>query len=153
MASIEFSGGDKLQKVLQEIAEKSGKARELQVGFMAGAKYPDGTPVAMVAAIQNYGAPAAGIPARPFFSGMVKEKSPEWGESLGEVLRANDYDSDIALKAMGLGIEGQLQDSIRKLDRPPLAASTIRAKGFAKPLIDTGHMLRSVQSAVDGEVQ
>lgn len=155
MASIEFSGGDKLNQVLADIAERAGKAKTLQVGFMSGATYPDGTggAVAAVAAIQNYGAPAAGIPARPFFSNMVKEKSPEWGGSLGNVLKANDYDSELALKAMGKGIEEQLQDSIRETNFPPLAPATIKAKGFAKPLIDTGHMLRSVQSSVDGEIQ
>lgn len=153
MATIEFSGGSKLEAVLKEIAANAGKAKELSVGFMSGATYPDGTPVAMVAAIQNYGAPEANIPARPFFSNMVKDKSPKWGESLGNVLQENNYDADLALKAMGQGIEGQLQESIRQTESPALALSTIKAKGFAKPLIDTGHMLNSVQSAIDGEVQ
>jgi hypothetical protein len=153
MASIEFSGGDKLQAVLEGIAKRAGKAKTLDVGFMSGATYPDGTPVAMVAAIQNYGAPAAGIPARPFFSNMVREKSPGWGESLGEVLKDNDYDSDAALKAMGLGIEDQLQQAIRDTNSPALAEATVDRKGFNKPLIDTGHLLNSVQSAVDGEIQ
>jgi len=153
MASIEFSGGDKLKAVLEGIAKRAGKAKTLEVGFMSGATYPDGTPVAMVAAIQNYGVPAAGIPARPFFSNMVREKSPDWGQSLGEVLKANDYDSDVALKAMGLGIEDQLQQSIRDTNSPALAEATVDRKGFNKPLIDTGHMLNSVQSAVDGEIQ
>jgi hypothetical protein len=153
MASVEFKGGDKLKSVLERMAKRAGKAQKLDVGFMSGATYPDGTPVAMVAAIQNYGAPSAGIPARPFFSNMVREKSPEWGESLGEVLKANDYDSDAALKAMGMGIEDQLQQSIRDTNSPPLAETTVERKGFNKPLISSGHMLNSVQSAVDGEIQ
>lgn len=153
MATIDFTGGSKLEAVLKDIAAKAGKAQTLSVGFMSGATYPDGTPVAMVAAIQNYGAPAMNIPPRPFFSSMVKDKSPKWGESLGNVLRANEYDAELALKAMGQGIEGQLQESIRETNAPELALATVKAKGFAKPLIDTGHMLASVQSAIDGEVQ
>jgi len=153
MASIELKSSGKLQSTLDRMLKKLRKGKTLDVGFMSDATYPDGTPVAMVAAIQNYGAPAAGIPARPFFSNMVREKSPEWGESLGEVLKANDYDSDAAMKAMGLGIEGQLQDSIRATNSPPLAEATVDRKGFNKPLIDTAHLLNSVQSAVDGEIQ
>ena len=153
MATIEFSGGSKLQAVLEQMAAKAGKAQTVSIGFMSGATYPDGTPVAMVAAIQNYGAPAMNIPPRPFFSNMVKAKSPQWGESLGNVLQSNGYDAELALKAMGQGIEGQLQESIRETNAPELALATVKAKGFAKPLIDTGHMLASIQSAIDGEVK
>ena len=153
MATIKYSGGNELKAVLEEMAQKLGRAQELSVGFMSGADYPDGTPVAMVAAIQNYGAPAMKIPARPFFSNMVKAKSPRWGESLGNVLKAQNYDAELALKAMGIGISGQLQNSIRETNDPALAAATIARKGFSTPLIDTGKMLNSVQSAIDGEVQ
>jgi hypothetical protein len=153
VATIDFTGGSKLKSVLESMAARVGRAQELQVGFMSGATYPDGTPVAMVAAIQNYGAPEAGIPARPFFSNMVAAKSPDWGESLGNVLKAQEYDADLALKAMGVGISGQLQESIRETDSPALAPATIARKGFATPLVDTGHMLNSVQFSVDDEVQ
>ena len=151
MATIGYSGGQKLQEVLEAIAEKAGRARDVSVGFMAGSTYPDGTPVAMVAAIQNYGAPAMNIPPRPFFSNMVKDKSPNWGVSLGNLLENNGYDASIALKAMGQGISGQLQESINLTDSPPLAPATIKAKGFDKPLVDTGVMLRSVLYSVDEE--
>ena len=151
MATISFSGGSKLESVLDGIAKRAGHARELKVGFMEGATYPDGTSVAMVAAIQNFGAPAVNIPARPFFSNMVREKSPRWGQSLGNLLKASDYDSQTAMESMGLGIAGQLQQSIQDTNSPKLADSTIAAKGFSKPLIETGHMQNSVDYDVDGQ--
>jgi len=49
---------------------------------------------------------------------------------------------------MGELIQGELQGSIRDLTSPALAASTVRAKGFDKPLIDSGVMLRSVDFEV-----
>ena len=49
---------------------------------------------------------------------------------------------------MGQGISGQLKQSIVDTNEPPLAASTIARKGFAKPLVDTGHMLQSVDYEV-----
>ena len=45
---------------------------------------------------------------------------------------------------MGVLIRGQLQQSIRDTNDPPLAAATVRRKGFAKPLIETSMMLNSV---------
>ncbi len=153
MAEVNFTGGAKLKAALEELAERVGEAQTLQVGFMEGSSYPDGTSVAMVAAIQNFGAPAANIPPRPFFSDMVKEKSPTWGSTLGEILVNENYEAMQAMDGIGEVISAQLGDSIRDLETPALAPATIAAKGFAKPLIDTGHMLNSIQYSVDGEVK
>ena len=49
---------------------------------------------------------------------------------------------------MGLGIKGQLQQSIIETNAPPLAESTVARKGFEKPLVDTSHMLNSVDFEV-----
>ena len=43
-----------------------------QIGFPSGQHYPDGTNVAYVAAIQEFGAPAVNIPPRPFMQPTVK---------------------------------------------------------------------------------
>lgn len=146
-----FSGGEALQTKLQEILRKIKNQPEVKVGFLEGSTYPDGTPVALVAAINNFGAPAAGIPARPFFSNMVREKSPNWGKSLANILVTNNYDAKKSLALMGEGIGSQLQDSIQKLADPANADSTVARKGFNKPLIETGHMINSVGYEVDGE--
>lgn len=153
MAAIAFKGGDKMQSVLEKMKDRLGKAQKLDVGFMEGATYPDGTPVAMVAAIHNYGAPAAHIPARPFFSDMVRDNSPQWGEKMGKILAATGYDAEQTMGLMGEKLTSELQDSIRDSKWAPLADSTVSSKGFDKALIDTGHMLNSVQYAVDGDVK
>jgi len=57
----------------------------------------------------------------------------------------------VALARMGEGIAGQLRESIQSTNSPPLAESTIEAKGFEKPLIDTGHMWNSVAYEVAAE--
>jgi hypothetical protein len=148
VASLNIRGGDKTQQYLNDIAKKLDKNETLRVGFLSRSTYPDGTKVAMVAAIQNFGAPAAGIPARPFFTNMVTDKSPNWGKSLGNILVNNEYDVDKSLESMGAGIKGQLQTAIKTFSDVALADSTIEAKGFAKQLVDTGHMLNSVDYEV-----
>ncbi len=102
----------------------------------------------MIAAIQNYGAPRAGIPARPFFSNMIRDKKAEWPKGIAIQLRANGYDVPRTLDRVGHAIAGQLRESIIKTNSPPLAPSTIRRKGHSKPLVDTGHMLNSVDHEV-----
>lgn len=118
MAEITLSGGDKLERRLEEIANKLGRGGTLRVGFLEDATYPDGTSVAMVAAIQNFGAPEKGIPPRPFFTKMIQEKSPGWGETFTRLLVQTDYDVPKALALMGTGIAGQLRQAIIDMNDP-----------------------------------
>ena len=156
-----ISGGEKLEGYLKTLAANVTKPATLEVGFFEDATYPDGTSVAMVAAIQNFGAPSKNIPPRPFFSNMVKDKADGWGPKVGALLNANNGDATVALGQMGLEIKADLQDSIVATNSPPLSPRTIAArlrrgkkgKGFnsttaAKPLVDTGQMLNSVASRV-----
>ena len=125
MATLTISGGAKLEATLREMAKKVAKKATLKVGFLEGATYPDGTPVAMVAAIQEYGAPSAGIPPRPFFRTMIAEKKGAWGDALGLCLLESDYNPARAMAMMGQGISGQLQESIINLDEPALSPITL----------------------------
>lgn len=145
-----LKGGDKLKRRLVNLAKRLDGASELRVGFLEGATYPDGTPVATVAAANEFGRPDKGQPPRPFFRQMIDENSPNWGRQIGKLLKANGGDSAAALDAMGSVITGQLRQSINQFTSPPLAPSTIERKGFDKPLIETAHLLRSVDYEVVG---
>lgn len=149
MATRYVTGGDRLEARLDEIARGVKKAAKLRVGFLEGATYPDGTSVALVAAVQEFGAPSRGIPPRPFFRNMIAEKSAEWPEAAARLLEANDYDAEKTLGQVGEGIAGQLRQSIVDTNDPPLAQATARQKGFDKPLVDTGHMLNSIDFEVE----
>ena len=149
MATKYVSGGDKLAERLREIATRLGRGGTLRVGFLEKATYPDGTPVAMVAAIQDFGAPAVGIPPRPFFRNMVAAKQAGWPDAIEQNLIATDYDVDKTLARVGEGIAGQLKQSIVDTNEPPLKPATIRRKGFDKPLIDTSVMINSVDYEIE----
>lgn len=184
MAALSYvEGGKDLDKRLAEIAQKLGRGGALKVGFLEGATYPDGTSVGLVAALQNFGAPSRGIPPRPFFTNMVKDKSGAWPDQLGEILVSTQYDLPASLRLMGEGIAGQLRQSIVDTNAPALSPVTLmlrkmksenqglvitgRVVGEAakrvaagesygdvstKPLIDTGHLLASVDYEVTDEV-
>jgi hypothetical protein len=147
MATI--SGGDKLEAALRQMAEKVSNPATLRVGFLEGATYPDGKSVAMIAAIQEFGAPNAGIPPRPFFRNMIKNKSDQWPEGVKNALIATNYDAEKALDIVGAAIAGQLRQSVIDTNEPPLKPATIRRKGFAKPLIDTSVMINSIDHEVN----
>lgn len=134
---------------MKKLARKLAKNGTVRVGFLESATYPDGTPVAQIAAIQNFGAPAAGIPARPFFSNMVNRDAGGWGTDMKKALEAADYDVPRALAFMGERIAGKLREEIVATVDPKLAAQTVRRKGFDKPLVDTGHLLASVDYEVE----
>lgn len=138
-------GGKKLAQALKKMPKGISS---VSIGFLEGSTYPDGTSVPMVAAINEYGAPSRGQPPRPFFRRLIAAKSKEWAKASGELLVNNGYDVPKTLGMVGEGVKGQLQQSIRDLVSPALAQSTIDRKGFSKPLIDTGHMLNSVDYVV-----
>lgn len=137
-----LSGGDRLEAALAQMSRRVSNPGTLRVGFLEGATYPNGTSVALVAAVQNFGSGA--IPPRPFFSNMITAQAPGWAGKLGNLLKLNGYNANTALNLMGAGIKGQLQREIGRTNSPPLAPATIAAKGFDKPLIDTSHMWNSV---------
>lgn len=122
---IGIKGGGLLEKRLAQLAKQVTNPATLRVGFLENATYPDGTSVAEVAAIQNFGAPGRGIPPRPFFSNMVARESPAWGAKLGRILEQNDWDAEKALALMGEGIAGQLRQYIVETNAPPLSAITL----------------------------
>jgi hypothetical protein len=142
-----LSGGDGVMRRLAEIAEQMGGGR-VSVGFMSGATYPDGTPVAAVAASNEYGIPTKHQPPRPFFRNMIAKESHTWGDKLARLAPMGGH---TALSLMGEDIAGALKQSINDLTDPPLAARTIAEKGFSKPLIDTSHMVNSVTYVVEDD--
>ena len=160
MASIK--GGQKALAALQKIARSLSSASVVKVGFLAGATYPDGTPVALVAAVQEYGAPSRNIPPRPYFRNMIAAKKAEWPKSIATNLKANDYDAFQTLLETGEAVSGQLRKSIIDTNSPPLSPVTLARRGYtggpynpkdsatfgAKPLVDTGVMLNSVDYEV-----
>jgi len=146
-----MSGGQKLEAALRAMAQKVENPGTLRIGFLENARYPDGKPVAMIAAIQEFGAPARGIPPRPFFRNMISAKSGEWPNAISGLLKANGLDAAKTLAQTGSAIAGQLRQSIVDLWEPPLAESTIRRKGHSKPLIDTGVLINSIDFEVNSK--
>lgn len=133
-----MSTADKLSAALAGIARKMEGS--LEVGFLEGATYPDGTPVAAVAFWNEFGTMTA--PARPFFRGMIAKESPKWPAKMAKLAQSG-ADGEKILALMGEDIDGALKQSINDFSDPPNAQSTIDRKGFNKPLIEKVIMVNS----------
>jgi hypothetical protein len=178
VTDISITGGDKMAAYFAEIAKNLATAKTVRVGFLDDATYPDGTSVPMVAAIQEFGAPGAGIPPRPYFRTMVAAKKKGWPVALSTLLPKHGYNASQVLDIMGEGIAAQLRRSITDTNEPKLSPVTImlrkmRSKGATitgrsvgeaarrvaagetapgistKPLVDTGQMQRSAGYEVE----
>lgn len=125
MAEV-IKNGAGLDKKLADLAKNLANGAAVKVGFLEGNLYPDGgPPIAMVAAIQNFGSAARGIPARPFFTNMVKAGRTTWGDYLAHYLEKHDFDVKAALEEMGIQMVGELQQAITDTNSPPLSAITL----------------------------
>ena len=177
--SVTIKGGEKLGPALAAIAKRLTNAKTVQVGFPAGATYPDGTSVPLVAALNEFG--TAKAPARPFMRNTVADHASEWPKVLEAALIANDYDAAKALGSLGEVIAGQVVASIANFSGVPLSAVTVMLRGMrsqaryqdmpfgnliktavarvaagktsygasTKQLVDTGHLIGSVESIVE----
>lgn len=121
----QISGGAALNDALRKMTRKLKTASVVRVGFLEGATYPDGTSVATVAALQNFGAPGAGVPAHPFFTTMIAEKSPDWGRRFLNTLERAGYNAEAALNLFGEGMVSQLRRSIIDMNSPALSPVTV----------------------------
>ena len=155
--TVKRTGGKKLQRLLREAGK--GGVSGVAVGFFSDAKYQDGTPVAAVAAWNEFG--TKNIPERPFFRQAIAGME----DGIANIIKARIdprrmvVDEQLADR-VGLYAAAQVQESITSLREPPNAPSTIARKrkklggkkgvgGGENPLIDTGFMHDSVTWQVE----
>lgn len=130
-----------------------------KVGWFETSKYEDGTPVAYVATIQEYGSPAQNIPPRPFMRPTIKARINYWREIAkrgAESLLKGGTDMDKIFNQIGLAASGDIRKTITQITTPPLAASTIKSRirrglNPSKPLEATKKMISELTYTVESE--
>lgn len=136
------------------------KKKQASVGWFESAKYMDGTPVAYVATIQEFGYAPKNIPARPFMRPTITAKGSEWKDIAKQGAKAvlsGSYTIDGLFEIIGQKAAGDIREAISKISDPALKQSTIDARkrraksgnASVKPLVDTGHMIGTLTSIVE----
>ena len=143
-------GGNKFRSALRNAVSKAAGGT-VRVGILGTQTYPakDGkgdVSVAQVAYWNEYG--TANIPARPFFRNTIAEKQDEWADNAASRLQQADGDVGKALALIGEDVKGDIVETIQNFMEPENAPSTVKKKGFNKPLIDTDGLWRAIQSEV-----
>ncbi|WP_061508114.1 hypothetical protein [Acetobacter malorum] len=148
----------------------------VKAGFFKTAMEADGTPVAAIAALQEYGAVVRGreghsivIPPRPFLRQTVATHRSAWVRLLAQALKTSLRTpgraggtrhalqtlvqrlstSTQALTTVGKAMQTDITQTIHQTNTPPNAPATIRHKGFDNPLVETGTLQNSITFQVE----
>lgn len=157
--------------VLTKALEESDKV-VAKVGWFSSAVYPDGTPTAYVAAIQEEGYPPKNIPPRLGMRATAAQQKAYWSEvatKAGTRIFAGKMSFYDAMTLIGGVAQGDIFKHISEVTSPPLAEATLKARASrrgigvgeltatgAKPLNDTGYLIATLTHLVtenkgDGE--
>lgn len=137
---------------LKELASVQGK-----VGWFEDSKYPDGTPVALIAAQNEMGNPTKNIPPRPTIRPAIIEKQQDVeimaAQGAKQIITGSATAKDV-MEGITFLMQNAISKNIATITSPPLAPATIAARKLRgnnsqKPLVDTGLEFATLTSVVE----
>lgn len=139
-------------KFLEQMRKRVGGDTDILVGVPKDAQpYPeDGTSVAMVAAAHEFG--NSQVPERSFLRSTFDEQQKKYIGMASKLFKKVVDGKMTTLKIANLiGSEAQddVIDKINSIKTPPNSAATIARKGEDNPLVDTGHLKKSIRYEVE----
>lgn len=123
---------DKIRAILERLPDEMAD-KEVQVGWFEGNNYENGTPVAYVAAIQEFGAPSQGIPPRPFIEPTIEDNESAYVAKLGSAAKAviaGKLSGEDAMQLIGDDVAGDIRVAISNVSSPPLSPITVMLRGM-----------------------
>ena len=147
------SGGDRLGTKLRQIRERLQKNSGVLVGVPAGTgSYEDGAPIAVIAAVQEFGSADGRIPERSFLRVPLRQNAETfqaiWRAQVPKVVDG-DMTMQQVMSQLGARAAAVSQEAISEGIAPENAESTKKRKGSSKPLIDTGRLRQSITFIVE----
>lgn len=148
-----------------KIALKDLEDKQAKVGWFERSRYDneENTPVAFVAAQNEFGNPAKNIPPRPFMRPTILQRRKEWknlaDRGAKQIIKGQETVHSV-LDLIGQQAVGDIKRTISQLWYPPLSPVTIALRLWAradkstlgnldKPLIDTGVMYETIINVVE----
>lgn len=143
-----------MQNVIRELATKVVK-----VGYFPHSRYPDGKPIAGVAAVQEFGSVKMSIPPRPTKGPAIEKGQQKIRDGIAAATRRafkGTQTVEQGLDQLGMVVVGDIKKEIRDLTTPELKESTLAARRrrgntSEKPLVDSGLMLQEVTHSVEAK--
>lgn len=166
MATVKRTNPTVFKVLSDHLKELDGKVAK--AGWFASSVYPNKTPVAYVAIIQEYGYAEGNIPPRPFMRPTVARETNEWRALMlsgsKAILKGNATLYEV-MNGIGGKAAGDVAKTISQVFSPPLKPKTILARArrkaqrvrgkplitgtLQKPLVDTALMINTVTHVVE----
>lgn len=151
--NVSVSGGDRLGTKLRQIRERLQKNSGVLVGVPAGTgNYEDGAPIAVIAAVQEFGSADGAIPERSFLRVPLRQNTEHfkkvWRAAIPKVVHG-DMSMHAVMEQLG---EQGVRVSVEAIEAgisPANADSTIKRKGSSQTLIDNGQLVQSITYIVE----
>lgn len=151
-------GTDRAKRSIAAYMKRLSGHRQVLVGVQKGAgDYEDGTPIAVIASANQFGATLPNgveIPARPFLDVAINKNRKKYARTMAEMLpKVLDGEPSVEeiLDTIGLQAVGDVQEYMVELHDPPNSPVTIAKKGSNNPLIDTGNLRQSIRHEIAKE--
>ena len=148
---VRTRGGKNLKRAIRKARAAQGQGvSAVAAGYLPDARYPNGMPVAHIAAVQEFGATmpnGAVIPERPAMR-LAASRMRE-GNELTDIIKGKvdaqtlTVDAETA-RAIGQEMVAQIQSGIDDMNQPQNAPITRKRKRGQRPLVDSGTMRESV---------
>lgn len=140
--------------ILEKILEKYQGPSNVLVGVPKGAgEYEDGTLIAVIAAVNEFGSADGRIPERAALRLGVEDALPQIKLLVKKMLpevNAEQMEMEELLNLIGELAVGSIQEKISSGVGPANAPSTIKRKGSSTPLIDQGTYRQSIRHVIPG---
>lgn len=145
--------------LMQRLRALASSSRRVRVGILSDSpkKAREGAAgklsLVEVAALHEFGAPEANIPQRSFIRATMDERKADIERLLVVVatrVAKGELTEEQGLQQVGAKVAGWIKARIAQGIAPPLAESTVAAKGSSMPLVDTGQLRSSITHAVVG---
>jgi len=127
--------------------------RAVLVGVPAGKSEPDGTSLALIAAVHEFGSPENNIPERSFIRAGILRGRPKFERLNAANLRLvvlGKKTVEQAIEQLGVVASGEVKREFTVGTFEPLKPATIARKGSSKPLIDTGNLRQAITYVIEG---
>ncbi len=133
MAEVTRSNSGGMAKMVKALADIDKLS--VRTGWFPKDKYENGTPVAYVAALQEFGNPATSLPARPFMRPAQMENRTKWMNFVGlgaKAMLRGEITASSVMGQIGAVMEGDVKQAIVNVNSPALSPITIMARKWRK---------------------
>ena len=149
------SGGNRIGQRLSELRREIERRNSVYVGLPKGTgSYEDGTPIAVIGAVHEFGSADGHIPERSFLRVPIRANSKEFAQIFKELMpqvMGGQITMFQMLEQVGAKAAATSQEAISDGIAPSNAQSTIDRKGSSTPLVDSGSLRQNITYIIEGD--